>query len=96
MVVGATELWILPDPMTVARRFATAWTDGTMGPHAAVTLREILLGFAVGVALALPVGYLLARSRLANLVLSPYLVAAQSTRSSRSRRSSPCGSGASS
>lgn len=79
VAVGAYEPWILPDPMTVARRFAAAWTDGTMGPHAAVTLQEIVLGFAVGAAVALPVGYVLARSRLANLVLSPYLVAAQST-----------------
>jgi len=79
VVVGAYERWILPDPLTVARRFAAAWTDGTMGPHAVVTLQEIFLGFAVGVAVALPVGYLLAHSRLASLVLSPYLVAAQST-----------------
>src|SRR4029079_10744894 len=48
-----------------------------IGPHAARTLLEIALGFAIGAGLALPTGYALARSPLAERVLSPYLVAAQ-------------------
>ena len=56
-----------------------AWTDGTMGPHFATTLVEVLLGFAIGATLAIVVGVLLARSRLAERLLSPYLVAAQAT-----------------
>ena len=79
VIVGGYPPYILPDPPTVFARFVSAWTDGTMGPHAVVTLQEIVLGFAVGVATGLAVGYLLARSRRANLVLSPYLVAAQTT-----------------
>jgi len=39
----------------------------------------VLLGFGIGAALALVVGVLLARSRLAERLLSPYLVAAQAT-----------------
>jgi len=38
-----------------------------------------VLGFAAGLAAGLIVGYSLARSRMATLVLSPYLVAAQTT-----------------
>jgi NitT/TauT family transport system permease protein len=79
VIVGSYPTYILPDPATVFRRFVAAWSDGTMAPHAAVTIQEILLGFVAGTAVGLAVGYLLARSRMANLVLSPYLVAAQST-----------------
>lgn len=79
VAVGGYPPYILPDPATVFRRFVTAWTDGTMGPHAIVTVQEIVLGFLAGSAVGLAAGYLLARSRMANLVLSPYLVAAQST-----------------
>lgn len=71
--------YILPGPVQVFGRFAQAWADGTLAKHTAVTLVEIVLGFAVGAGLGLAVGALLARSRLAGLVLSPYLVAAQST-----------------
>ena len=71
--------FILPGPYTVAERFVRAWTDGTMLPHVGATLVEILLGFLIGAGLALVVGILLARSRLAERLLSPYLVAAQAT-----------------
>ena len=50
-----------------------------MTPHALATLTEVALGFAVGARAGVLVGYLLARSRLAERLLSPYLVAAQAT-----------------
>jgi NitT/TauT family transport system permease protein len=79
VVIGSYPPYILPGPATVFGRFVDAWTNGTMTPHAAATLQEIVLGFVVGAAAGLLAGYLLARSRTVNLVLSPYLVAAQST-----------------
>lgn len=79
VVVGGYQPFILPGPLTVAGRFVTAWADGTMLPHAWTTLAEVLLGFAIGASLALVTGILLARSRLAERMLSPYLVAAQAT-----------------
>lgn len=69
--------FILPGPFVVAERFVEAVVDGTFRPHLLATLGEILVGFTVGAAAAIPTGYVLARSRLANRVLSPYLVAAQ-------------------
>ena len=63
----------------MAARFVRAWTDGTIAPHVAATLVEVGLGFVVGAGLAVLLGYLLARSRLAERLLSPYLVAAQAT-----------------
>ena len=77
--VGRYPPFILPGPLTVAQRFVRAWSDGTMWPHFSTTLVEVLLGFAIGATLALVVGVLLARSRLAERLLSPYLVAAQAT-----------------
>jgi NitT/TauT family transport system permease protein len=77
--VSGLPPYILPGPFVVGQRFVKAWTDGTMWPHVAQTLVEIVLGFAIGAAVALGVGVLLARSRLAERLLSPYLVAAQAT-----------------
>jgi NitT/TauT family transport system permease protein len=79
VLLGDYQAFVLPAPEVVAARLLRAWTDGTIEPHVATTLLEIALGFVVGAGLALPVGYLLARSRLAERVISPYLVAAQAT-----------------
>jgi NitT/TauT family transport system permease protein len=79
VLIGNYPTYILPAPEIVARRFIEAWLDGTMWPHASATLVEIGLGFVVGAGLAVGVGYLLARSRLAERLLSPYIVAAQAT-----------------
>jgi putative riboflavin transport system permease protein len=75
--IGDYPPFILPGPLVVAERFVEAVVDGTFRPHLVTTLGEILVGFTVGAAAALPTGYVLARSRPANRVLSPYLVAAQ-------------------
>jgi NitT/TauT family transport system permease protein len=77
--VSGFKSFILPGPYTVAERFVRAWADGTMWPHVWQTLIEVLLGFAIGATLAVVVGILLARSPLAERLLSPYLVAAQAT-----------------
>jgi NitT/TauT family transport system permease protein len=77
VVVTGLPPFILPAPEVVAARLATALTDGTIWPHLWTTLVEVVLGFVVGVALALVVGYGLARSAIFERLASPYLVAAQ-------------------
>ena len=79
VVLGDWKPFVLPPPESVAARLLSAWADGTMAPNAAATLLEVALGFGVGASLAVLIGYLLARSRLAERILSPYVVAAQST-----------------
>jgi NitT/TauT family transport system permease protein len=79
VLVTGYPAFILPGPLTVLERFVKAWADGLMWQHALQTLVEILLGFALGAAIALVTGILLARSRLAERLLSPYIVAAQAT-----------------
>ena len=77
VIVGGLPVFILPPPEIVAARFVAAWTDGTIAPHAWTTIVEVALGFVAGAASGLVAGYALARSRLVERLLSPYLVAAQ-------------------
>jgi NitT/TauT family transport system permease protein len=81
LVVSLTNYpaYILPAPGVVVDRLIRAWTAGTMAPHVAATLTEVGLGLLVGGVSGLLVGLLLARSALAERLLSPYLVAAQAT-----------------
>jgi NitT/TauT family transport system permease protein len=69
--------FILPSPLSVWTRFLKALNDGTLLYHTGVTLLEIVLGLVVGVSFATFVGYVLAKSRSLEKVLSPYLVASQ-------------------
>ena len=77
VIVSGFPPFILPAPGAVGARLVTAWTDGTIQPHLAATLVAVGLGFAVGAGFALVIGYALARSRIVERLLSPYLVAAQ-------------------
>ncbi|HWH36943.1 MAG TPA: ABC transporter permease [Candidatus Limnocylindrales bacterium] len=79
VALGGYPAFILPAPEVVGARLVRAATDGTLQPHVMATLSAVGLGLAVGSGLALVVGYLLARSALAERLLSPYLVAAQAT-----------------
>jgi NitT/TauT family transport system permease protein len=79
VVVGGYPPYILPPPETVFQRLARGLAQGTIPPHALATLEEIGWGFLVGAGAALVIGYLLARSPLAEKLVSPYLVAAQAT-----------------
>jgi NitT/TauT family transport system permease protein len=69
--------FILPSPLSVWGRFSRALGDGSLLYHTGITFLEIMLGLLVGTAFATVVGYLLAKSRSLERVLSPYLVASQ-------------------
>jgi NitT/TauT family transport system permease protein len=69
--------YLLPSPLQVAVRFGEMLADGSLLRHAGYTLLEVLLGLALGSALATLTGYALARSPLLERMLSPYLVASQ-------------------
>jgi NitT/TauT family transport system permease protein len=79
VVVTGYPPFVLPPPEQVIGRFISAWSDGTIGPHAMRTFVEVALGFSIGAGLGLVVGYVLARLPLAERLLSPYIVAAQAT-----------------
>lgn len=79
VVIGGFPPFILPGPAQVGARFVSAVAAGTIQPHLGATLVEVGLGFAVGAGAAVVVGYGLARNRIVERLLSPYLVAAQAT-----------------
>jgi NitT/TauT family transport system permease protein len=69
--------FILPSPEQVWVRFLRALADGSLLLHTSVTLFEILAGLLGGALSATVLGYLVAKSRALERVLSPYLVASQ-------------------
>jgi NitT/TauT family transport system permease protein len=69
--------FILPSPAQVALRFWKALSDGSLLSNAAATLAEVLLGLLAGTCLAVVFGYAVAKSRLFDQLVSPYLVASQ-------------------
>jgi len=75
--LSSLPAFILPSPGGVLLRFIRALQQGNLLYHLQVTLQEVLLGLAAGSALALGLGYAIARSRLFERVLSPFLVASQ-------------------
>jgi NitT/TauT family transport system permease protein len=69
--------FILPGPLVVAGRLAGVLANGSLIRHSLITLGEVLAGMAAGVGSAAFLGYLLSKSRLAEQILAPYIVATQ-------------------
>jgi NitT/TauT family transport system permease protein len=69
--------FILPSPWLVAQSGAHVLADGSLLRHTLVTLWEVLLGLLSGTFMAMLLGYLVAKSRLFERLISPFLVASQ-------------------
>lgn len=69
--------FILPTPGQVFQRFILAVNDGTLLRNAGYTLLEVSLGLIAGTTLATFTGYWIARSRMFEGIVAPYLVASQ-------------------
>jgi NitT/TauT family transport system permease protein len=76
-IIGGYPDFILPAPEVVLERAGRAVASGILWQHTAVTLLEIILGFAVGAVTAVIAGIALGKSVFVERVLSPYIVAAQ-------------------
>lgn len=76
--LGDFPAFILPGPGLVWARLLQALADGSLIRHTWVTLQEVLAGLALGVAAAIALGYLLAKSPAVERLLSPFIVASQS------------------
>ncbi len=68
---------VLPGPGAVAQRVVEELRSGQIWPYAAVTAQAALGGSAVGAVVGIPLGYLLATSRLVRHTLSPWIAASQ-------------------
>ena len=69
--------FILPRPVQVWDRFLRALADGSLLQHTFVTLSEVLLGLLAGMIFATLLGYFIAKSRMFERMISPFLVASQ-------------------
>ena len=76
--LGDFPAFILPSPGLVWARFLQVISDGSLLRHALVTLQEVVAGLVLGVSAASTLGYLLAKNRAVERLLSPYVVASQS------------------
>lgn len=68
---------IFPHPLRVVEELVRYTANGELWKHFQVTLLEIMAGFALGAAFGFGVGALLAHSRHARNILTPYLVTTQ-------------------
>ncbi len=75
--LGGYDRFILPGPADVWEQLGVVVSDGRLLKHTAITVSEIIPGLLIGLLIALPLGYLLAKSPLAERLISPYLVASQ-------------------
>lgn len=75
---GNIPSFIFPSLRDVWVRFLKVLKDGSLFFHTAITLGEVLMGLALGVIMAIVLGYLLAKSTTIEKILSPYIVASQS------------------
>ena len=74
---GKVPDFILPAPLDVFATLVDGLRSGLFLSNALVTIQESLLGFLLGVIIALPMGYAIAKSRLFAATVQPYLVGGQ-------------------
>lgn len=75
---GRLPSFLLPSPGSVWHRLLVTLADGTLVRHTWVTLTEVLTGLGLGLIVASGLGYVVAKSRAAERLLAPYIVASQS------------------
>lgn len=90
-VAGVIGLWqlivvmewlpafILPSPAEVLDKLVAVLQSGMLQHHTMVTLQEMTLGLAWGVAIGSVLGYIIAHNRYLEAALSPLIVAFQAT-----------------
>lgn len=74
---GRIAATLLPRPGAVVTRLIADVSTGNLLTYTGVTLVEAVLGSMLAAALALPLGYLIARVRTLEAATSPYLAASQ-------------------
>ncbi|GAA4585536.1 ABC transporter permease [Actinoplanes octamycinicus] len=80
VVVGVGLWWVLalsgpdiPAPLVVLRRAIELIKDGTLGGDILASLRRVLIGFGLGVVLAVPVGFLMGWYAPVRALIEPWI-----------------------
>lgn len=74
---GIVSGYFLPSPIAIAREFIAEIVHSSLLTFTARTLIESLVGSALGIIVALPLGYLVARRPLFSAAVEPYFAASQ-------------------
>ncbi|WFB09304.1 ABC transporter permease [Streptomyces sp. LX-29] len=74
---GAVSTYFLPTPWSLARHFTDELLHGDLPEYTRETAWEAAAGGGMGIGVALPLGYLIARNRIAAAALQPYVAATQ-------------------
>lgn len=77
IVIWDIPKYLLPSPGDVFSTYISTMMNGTLMTNTYITLTEALTGFVCGVALGIVLGYILGKSRLAEKIFTPYIVAAE-------------------
>ena len=72
-VLSLLDLSGLPGPQTVMQRFYQLTANGSILVDIGASLRRVLLGFAIGTRLAIPVGFLMGWYGWARGLIEPYI-----------------------
>ncbi|WP_181787986.1 ABC transporter permease [Streptomyces phytophilus] len=72
-VLAALNVESLPGPLAVAQKAGDLIADGTLADDLLASLRRVFTGFALGTALAIPVGFLMGWYPTARGLLEPYV-----------------------
>lgn len=81
-LVAALQIYpsfIIPPPIAVAEKFYEVLLDGRLWLHTTTTLSAVISGLLLGVFCGILLGYLIAKSPILEIVLSPIIVGVQST-----------------
>lgn len=71
--ITAAKLVVLPGPFEVFQRALQLIANGQLPLDIVSSLRRVLTGFLLGVALAVPVGFLMGWYRVARALIEPYI-----------------------
>lgn len=77
VMFGGYDRFILPGPVDVWNQLKVVVSDGRLLKHTVYTVSEVVPGLLIGSLVAVPLGYLLVKSPLAERLISPYLIASQ-------------------
>lgn len=72
-LLTATGAVVLPGPVDVLNRAVTLLLNGQLVGDIFASLRRVLSGFVLGVALAIPVGFLMGWYRIARSLIEPWI-----------------------
>lgn len=64
---------LLPPPLTVLAKFVELWNNGTLLDNTVASVQRVLIGFVLGVLLAIPVGFLMGWYTIARGVVEPWV-----------------------